>query len=106
MSEAVKQVIWLYHIIIALSKRSLLSDEAIILYENNLETKTLIKELNGHKWSKHIQIQYHAIHDYIVKNDITIKYISTELMLADRLTKAVNKNVFSRMIQAFKLNEI
>ena len=105
MSKAVKQAIWLRHIITALNKRSLLGDEATILYRDNLETKTLVKKSSEHKQSKHIQIRYHAICDYIVKDNITIKYVSTELMLADGLTKAVDKNVFSRMIQAFKLDE-
>lgn len=42
--------------------------------------------------TKHIDIKYHFIRKYIEDSIINIKYISTEDMLADNLTKAVPKD--------------
>jgi transposase InsO family protein len=41
--------------------------------------------------SKHIDVQYHFAREHIQAKRITVTYISTDLMLADGLTKAVPK---------------
>ena len=50
--------------------------------------------------TKHIQAWYHAIQYYI---EIRLQYIQTDKMLADGLTKALDRVKFERMIKGLGL---
>ncbi|GKB63342.1 retrovirus-related pol polyprotein from transposon TNT 1-94, partial [Tanacetum coccineum] len=50
-----------------------------------------------HSRTKHIDIRYHFIRDYILKGDIELHFISTEYQLADLFTKPLDKPTFTRL---------
>ncbi|MBW0490796.1 hypothetical protein O181_030511 [Austropuccinia psidii MF-1] len=50
---------------------------------------------NGFK-TKHMGIKYHYIHDLIKNSVINLKYVFTNAMAADFLTKSVGKTIQSR----------
>ena len=67
----------------------------VILYEDNQlnqEAIELVKNPNYHARTKHIDIRYHFIREHYALNDIELCYLSTELMVADCLTKLVSSN--------------
>lgn len=60
----------------------------VILYNDNQSSLRLlqIKEF-CHKRTKHIDVRYHYVKDLVKDNIVKAKYLSTENMLADVLTK-------------------
>ena len=52
----------------------------------------LIKNPLVHNRSKHIGIQYHYVRELAENNQVHFIYCPTELMIADSLTKAVQRD--------------
>jgi len=46
--------------------------------------------------TKHIQIKYHKIREWITAGIFNMEYVSTEMMLADALTKPLARNKFNQ----------
>lgn len=69
-----------------------LSPEITILYSENQGAIKLAHNPVFHKRSKHIDIRYHCIRSWISENKFVLKYISTEKMIADMLTKSLGQN--------------
>ena len=44
-----------------------------------------------HERSKHIEIRYHFIRDYVQRGAVEIQYISTDEQVADILTKSLER---------------
>ncbi|GJV77158.1 retrovirus-related pol polyprotein from transposon TNT 1-94 [Tanacetum coccineum] len=51
-----------------------------------------------HSRTKHIDIRYHFIRDHILKGDIELHFVPTELQLADIFTKPLAKPSFTRLV--------
>ncbi|GJV45763.1 hypothetical protein Tco_1430299 [Tanacetum coccineum] len=51
-----------------------------------------------HSRTKHIDIRYHFIRDYIFKGDIELHFIPTQYQLADIFTKPLDEPTFKRLI--------
>lgn len=75
---------------------NLLPDDPITIKCDNMGAIHLAKNDAFQARSKHIDIRYHFIRDYIGNSTIDVKYVSTENMVADVMTKAVpgNKQLF------------
>ncbi len=52
---------------------------------------TLVKNPSHHSRSKHIDIQHHIIHEKVEDGVIEMKYVPTQRMIGDVLTKALAK---------------
>ena len=63
------------------------NNNTINILNDNQGTIALTKNPHLHEKSKHIDICYHFIRDFINKEDININYINTIEMIADKLTK-------------------
>jgi hypothetical protein len=65
----------------------LLSEEprALKLLVDNKSAISLIKNPMFHEHSKHIDLRYHLIHDYVEKGELGVDYVSTVAQLADIL---------------------
>ena len=59
----------------------------IIIKCDNTSAIILSKNLIQHSRSKHIEIRYHFIREYVANEDIELEYIKTENQLADIFTK-------------------
>ena len=66
------------------------------LFGDNQSAIRLVKNPEYHKRTKHIDIQYHFIREKFEHGEIDISYISTDLQLADILTKALPRDKFER----------
>ncbi|GKF74538.1 hypothetical protein Tco_0220870, partial [Tanacetum coccineum] len=51
-----------------------------------------------HSRTKHIDIRYHFIRDRILKGDIELHFVPTELQLADIFTKPLAEPSFTRLV--------
>ena len=86
MCQAAKEAVWL---------TGLLEDLGIdleappVVYGDNQGALALAQNPVFHPRSKHIDIQYHYTRELVQSQRITIKYIPTNVMLADALTKAL-----------------
>eukprot|EP01018_Ginkgo_biloba_P017975 Gb_10802 [translate_table: standard] len=60
----------------------------MMIYCDNQSCIKLSKNPVFHDRSKHIEIRYHFIRDYVQRGAVEIQYISTDEKVADILTKA------------------
>ena len=69
-----------------------------MIYCNNLSCLKLTKNLVFRDRSKHIEIQYHFIHDHVQRGGVKLEYVSTDEQVADILTKSLprGKQVYFR----------
>ena len=54
----------------------------------------LFENLVFHDRSKHIEIRYDFIHDYVERGAVELQYISTNERVADILTKSLGRGKF------------
>jgi hypothetical protein len=82
---AVKEALWL---------RTLLADlkidtRTIPIHADNQSAIKLLKNPISSLRSKHIDVIYHFARERVARKDVTFKYVKTENMVADILTKAI-----------------
>lgn len=103
LEEAAKELIWLKALFKQLKPlNSIIADT---LYCDNKSAIDLSKNPKYHARTKHINIQYHFICDYIEKEVFKLKYINTKEQLADALTKTLNINDFRKFVKCINLNK-
>eukprot|EP00253_Pinus_taeda_P003353 PITA_03353 len=89
------EAIWLSNIMFCLFGQAL---RPSIIYYDNQSCIKLTKNPVFHDKSKHIEIKYHFIRDYVQKGAIKLEYISTNEQVVDIFTKALprGKHVYFR----------
>ncbi|GJZ63858.1 retrovirus-related pol polyprotein from transposon TNT 1-94 [Tanacetum coccineum] len=88
------QVLWMK---IQLADYDILYDKVPIFCDN----KSIIAISNNpvlHSRTKHIDIRYHFIRDYILKGDIELHFVPTNLQLVDIFTKPLAEPSFTRLV--------
>ena len=103
LADAVKQAIWLHHLLHVMRKSEIYEKKMTTIYENNKDSLNLTVNLVFHSWIKHIQIWYHAIQNYIERGKIQLQYIQTDEMLANSLIKSLDWVKFEQMIKKLGL---
>lgn len=83
LSDATKEAIYLRNLLFELTGRL----DCIEIYNDNQSAQKLANNPVFHDRSKHIDIRYHFLRDAVLENKISLKYLSTEEMVADILTK-------------------
>ena len=95
LSTATQEAIWL---------RRLLADvgeppEGLTeIYEDNQRAISMAKNPVGHARTKHIDIRYHFVREGVQDGAIALKYIATDEMIADILTKPLPKHRFQKHV--------
>ena len=69
-------------------------DDPIELLCDNIAAIQFTKNPKFHRKTKHIKRRYHFVRDAIKTKEIVIKYISTNKMIANSLTKPIPKDAF------------
>ena len=90
-SQASCEAIWLRKMLVGLFGQRL---RPTVIYCSNQSCIKLTENLVFHDRSKHIEIRYHFIRDYIQRGAMKLQYISTDEQVADILTKALQKGKF------------
>jgi hypothetical protein len=93
-TAAATQAVWLARLISELMGRKA---ECMELMTDSKSALALSKNPVFHERSKHIELRYHFIRDYIEKGLIDAKYINTKDQLADILTKALRRVKFQEL---------
>ena len=86
--EATSQGVWLKSFIYGLRVTDSISRSLRIFFDN-LAVVFLAKNNKSGSRSKHIDIKYLAIREHVKEKQVVIEHISTELMIADSLTKGM-----------------
>ncbi|GKC77995.1 hypothetical protein Tco_1128769 [Tanacetum coccineum] len=88
------QVLWIKS---QLADYDVLYDKVPIFYDN---TSVIVISNNPilHSRTKHIDIRYHFIRDHILKGDIELHFVPTDLQLADIFTKPLAEPSFTRLV--------
>lgn len=68
--------------------------EAILIKGDNQGSLSVANNNRTDRRTKHIDIKYHAIRDRVSSGTIRLEYCPTEQMVADFLTKPINKSKF------------
>jgi hypothetical protein len=89
-----KEVIWLRML---LKELGLLQNERSIIWEDNQGCIKLAENEVVHGRSKHIDIRYHFVRERVrVIKDVDLKYCPTNNMVADIMTKPLDREKFLR----------
>jgi hypothetical protein len=101
-SAATQDVVWLknflYHLKIVKS-----ASNPVIIYCDNIAAIVVDKDLKYHGKTKHIKMRYHYIRKAIIEQDVILKHISTNYMVADPLTKPIARDAFVRHVRSLGL---
>ena len=62
-----------------------------IIHRDNQSCIKLSENLVFHDRSKHIEIIYHFIRDYVQRGAVELQYISTDKQIADILSKSLGR---------------
>ena len=74
------------------------STTATVLRVDNRSAIDLAKEQRFHSRTKHIRIQYHAIREHVAANTFELVHTSTHDMIADGLTKPLERQAHQTMV--------
>lgn len=98
---AVKEALWLKTL---LRDIGLQVPAPLIIYGDNQAAIKLLKHPIASARSKHIDIIYHFARERVAAGEIEFVYISTSLMVADCLTKALPEAAFKACVKGFGMS--
>ena len=73
--------------------------------KNNQAINFLMKNVHIHERSKHIDVIYHYIKNLYQRNLIKLKYVSSENIIINDLTKLLSNNKFKKFVTQLKLQK-
>ncbi|KAL6325954.1 hypothetical protein AAG906_038445 [Vitis piasezkii] len=76
-----------------------------ILWCNNIGATYLTNNPLFHARTKHIEIDFHYVHDQVLRGQLHVKFVSTKDQYADALTKSLPSSIFLRLHDNLKVNE-
>lgn len=91
---ASQEAVWLRQLLYEFNQKSV---KATVIHEDNQAAICMAKNGQHHGRAKHIDIRCHFIREKVQDGIIELKYCSTDLMLADMLTKGLSSAVFQRL---------
>ena len=103
LSAATREAIWL---------RRLLTDIGVplkgptVIHEDNQGAIAIARNPVAHARTKHINIRYHFVREGIQNGAVDLKYVPTDEMVADILTKPLPKHRFKKLLHAMGLDTI
>lgn len=78
-------------------------NEPMTIHNDNQSAQCLVKNPTLHSRSKHIAIRYHQVRDMFSKDEIKLKYVPTDDMMADVLTKNLCKIKHFKFVKSMGL---
>ncbi|KAI5957891.1 hypothetical protein KGF54_000002 [Candida jiufengensis] len=102
MAETVKEVLWLLSVF---ENTDIEIETPVVIYGDNNSAIKLANHPTAHPKTKHISIRYHFIRDHITDGKILFQHIPTNIMLADILTKGLDRVRFRSLLELSGLQE-
>jgi hypothetical protein len=90
--KACQQIAWAQNL---LHEMDIILSQPATLYQDNMSTIKILHHKGNEARTKHIALRYNIIREFIQQGLIVIKYLSTDLMTADTLTKALSGPLFN-----------
>ena len=91
---ACQQIAWTQNL---LSEMGIPMTSPTVVYQDNMSTIKLIHHKGNEARTKHIDLRYNLIREFFQKKRIVVKYLPTDHMIADMLTKPLPGPAFSRL---------
>ena len=91
VSQASCEALWLRKLLVDLFDQEL---RLTVIYYDNQSCIQLFENPVFHDRSKHIEIRYHFIRDYVQRGVVALQYISTDEQVADILTRSLGRSKF------------
>jgi len=95
-SHAARHAIWLQRL---LSDIGFPISRPTTLFIDNQSTLALTQDVKFHQRTKHIDIQYHFLRDQVISGTISTFYCQTNEMIADIMTKALDRPQHTRLTE-------
>ena len=77
-----------------------------VIHEDNQGAIALARNPVAHARTKHIDIHYHFIREGIQNGAIDLKYVTTNEIVADILTKPRPKHRFEKLLHSFGMETV
>jgi hypothetical protein len=81
-----------------LSELQILKESSIIIYQDNLSAIRMVENQTFDNLNKHLVNRVHLINNELVNKLIRVKYCPTDRMLADMLTKILDKITMKKLL--------
>ena len=94
LSFATQEVIWLRRL---LENIGMKAEGPSTIFEDNNGAIELSKNPKFHNRTKHIDVAHHFVREQVALNNVSVKYCSTQNMLADGMTKGLTKDTFQKL---------
>ena len=104
-SAAAQEAVWLKRFFQTLRVTSL-ADEVVKMYCDSMAALAHAKDPKYHSKSKHIQTHYNYIRLAITQGEVILQHISTSIMVANPLTKAITRDAFQAHVRSLGLCRI
>jgi hypothetical protein len=91
--QACKIIAWVQNL---LSEMDVQLTQPATLFQDNEATIRILHHKSNEARTKHIALRYNMIREFIQEGLIVVKYLSTDLITADTLTKALSGPAFVR----------
>lgn len=89
LSQAAKEALYLRSLLDSLLT-TVDDNKAVVIYNDNQSAHKIATNKMMHNRTKHIDIKYHFIRECALSNKVEIRYMQTDKMIADILTKSVH----------------
>ena len=103
LANAAQEAIWMRQLTTQLGNTS---TKATTIYEDNQAAISMTKDPQFHGRSKHIGIKYYFIHDLVTEESVRLEYCPTKEMMADMLTKGLNRVQFFKFRKMAEIVEL
>jgi hypothetical protein len=102
LSASAREAIWIRQLMAELGFEQ---KAATLIYGDNMSSLTLAKHPSQHSRTKHIDVHYHFVREKVEEKMIVLKWLRTEDMTADILTKGLDSNKHQQFCVILGLGE-
>lgn len=94
MYLAASEVAWLQNLIKVMV---LQQTETPLMISGNLSAVCLTANLKFHKWTKHFEVEFHYVREWVALKKLEVKHISATLQLVDIFSKYLPQDTFFKL---------
>ena len=102
MCSATKEALHLKQFLPELDQELYDEHLSMTLYGDNTACIAIAKDPVMHERQKHFDIKLHFIRETLARNEVNLKYIETEINVADLMTKPSSTSMFRRCIRGLR----
>ena len=103
LSAATQEAIWLRRLLTDVGESL---EDPVVINEDNQGAIAMAKNPVGHARTKHIDIRYHFVCEGVQNGAIILKYVATDEMIADILTKPLPKHPFEKLVMELGMKTV